>query len=103
MVGTNPLFGGREVHLTRLLRSLKNRFGPVDEVGSFLMDEEGLKEVGQSRADFPHAKIRDVPGSVLVVTMEGTRAFLVENPGLRQSLRIYLCRVELSQDLIKTR
>lgn len=63
---------------TRILRSLKNRFGPVDEVGVFIMKEDGLAEVKHPEQIFLTKGNDTSPGSVLVVTMEGTRAFLVE-------------------------
>jgi len=85
MVDTVLFLEGEKVTSTRLLRSLKNRFGPVDEVGVFLMDEGGLKEVAHPEQIFLSLKTENVAGSVLVVTMEGTRAFLVEI----QALAVY--------------
>ncbi len=85
MVDTVLFLEGEKFTSTRILRSLKNRFGPVDEVGIFLMDEEGLKEVANPEQIFLTQKAGNVPGSVLVVTMEGTRAFLVEI----QALAVY--------------
>lgn len=85
MVDTVLFLEGEKFTSTRILRSLKNRFGPVDEVGIFLMDEEGLKEVENPEQIFLTRKSLDVPGSVLVVTMEGTRAFMVEV----QALAVY--------------
>lgn len=85
MVDTVLFLEGEKFTSTRILRSLKNRFGPVDEVGIFLMDEEGLKEVENPEQIFLTQKSGNVPGSVLVVTMEGTRAFLVEI----QALAVY--------------
>lgn len=63
---------------TRVLRSLKNRFGPVDEVGIFTMAGEGMEEVRHPEQLFMDGNQVGTPGSVLVVTLEGTRAFLVE-------------------------
>lgn len=62
---------------TRVLRSLKNRFGPVDEVGIFTMAGDGMEEVRHPEKLFMDGS-QGTPGSVLVVTLEGTRAFLVE-------------------------
>ncbi len=62
----------------RILRSFKNRFGPVDEVGIFAMDGMGLKEVNNPEEMFLGQREKNVPGSALVSTMEGSRAFLVE-------------------------
>jgi DNA repair protein RadA/Sms len=70
---------------TRILRSLKNRFGPVDEVGVFIMQEEGMAEVKNPEQIFLSEQSADASGSVLTVTLEGTRAFLVEI----QALAVY--------------
>src|SRR5581483_5905620 len=78
MVDTVLFLEGEKVTQTRILRSLKNRFGPVDEVGVFLMDGEGLKEANNPEQLFLNLSSKKVSGSVLTVTMEGTRPFLVE-------------------------
>ncbi|HBB76657.1 MAG: DNA repair protein RadA [Candidatus Levybacteria bacterium RIFOXYA1_FULL_41_10] len=78
MVDTLLFLEGEKFTRTRILRSLKNRFGPIDEVGVFLMDERGMVEVKHPEQTFLDSKKADTPGSVLVVTLEGTRAFLVE-------------------------
>ena len=85
MVDTVLFLEGEKFTSMHILRFLKNRFGPIDEVGIFLMDEEGLKEVANPEQIFLSQKSGNVPGSVLVVTMEGTRAFLVEI----QALAVY--------------
>lgn len=85
MVDTVLFLEGEKFTSTRILRSLKNRFGPVDEVGIFLMQEEGLVEIANPEQIFLNQKSGNVPGSVLVVTMEGTRSFLVEI----QALAVY--------------
>lgn len=78
MVDTVLFLEGEKFTATRILRSLKNRFGPVDEVGLFQMEEYGMTEVVSPEQLFLTHEITDVPGSVLVATLEGTRAFLVE-------------------------
>ncbi len=78
MVDSVLFLEGEKFTRTRILRSLKNRFGPVDEVGIFLMEEEGMSEVTSPEQLFLTKNRTDVPGSVLVSTMEGSRAFLVE-------------------------
>jgi DNA repair protein RadA/Sms len=78
MVDTVLFLEGEKFTTTRILRSLKNRFGPVDEVGLFQMGEAGMHEVTNPEQLFLTEEIADVPGSVLVATLEGTRAFLVE-------------------------
>jgi DNA repair protein RadA/Sms len=78
MVDTVLFLEGEKFSKTRILRSLKNRFGPVDEVGIFLM-EKNPEEL------FLENKNNSSPGSVLVVTLEGSRAFIVE----LQALAVY--------------
>lgn len=85
MVDTVLFLEGEKFSRIRLLRSLKNRFGPVDEVGVFSMEDEGMSEVKDPSQLFLTDHKVEVPGSVLVVTMEGSRAFLVEI----QALAVY--------------
>lgn len=62
----------------RILRTLKNRFGAVEEVGIFEMVGEGLKEVTNPSALFLQDRVKNVPGSAVTVILEGTRPMLVE-------------------------
>ena len=62
----------------RTLRSHKNRFGAVNELGVFAMTETGLKEVSNPSAIFLQRPQEMSPGSVVTVTWEGTRPLLVE-------------------------
>ena len=62
----------------RTLRGLKNRFGPVNELGVFAMTERGVKEVANPSAIFLTRPEHMSPGSVVTVTWEGTRPLLVE-------------------------
>ncbi|KKR76500.1 MAG: repair protein radA protein [Candidatus Levybacteria bacterium GW2011_GWA2_40_8] len=78
MVDTVLFLEGEKFTRFRILRSLKNRFGPVDEVGVFVLDARGMTEVKHPEQTFLETKKKNTPGSVLVVTLEGTRAFLVE-------------------------
>lgn len=78
MVDTVLFLEGEKFASTRILRSLKNRFGPVDEVGLFDMDETGMKEILDTEHLFLSKTSEKTPGSVLVATLEGSRAFLVE-------------------------
>jgi DNA repair protein RadA/Sms len=66
----------------RLLRSMKNRFGPTSEVGVFEMREQGMAEVSNPSEAFLAERMVDAPGSTIAVTMEGTRPILVELQGL---------------------
>jgi len=93
MVDTLLFLEGEKFTRTRILRSLKNRFGPVDEVGIFAMLDAGIKEL-QSPEQLFLSKTNDgaVSGSVLSVTMEGTRAFLIEIQALVVSSKIPIPR-----------
>jgi len=62
----------------RVLRAMKNRFGAVNEIGVFAMTERGLRDVGNPSAMFIGRHAQDVPGSVVLAALEGTRPLLVE-------------------------
>lgn len=78
MVDTVLFLEGEKFTSTRILRGLKNRFGPVDEVGIFLMQGEGMVEIKNPEQIFLTQKTENVPGSAFVVVLEGTRPFLIE-------------------------
>lgn len=61
----------------RILRGIKNRFGPTDEVGIFEMDEEGMKEVKNPSEVFLGEKVT-APGSAIVASLSGLRPMLLE-------------------------
>lgn len=92
MVDTVLFLEGEKFAKTRILRSLKNRFGPVDEVGIFLMEEEGMSEAKNPEQLFLTTDRQNVPGSVLVATLEGSRAFLVELQALVVSTKLPMPR-----------
>ena len=69
---------GDRQHGYRLMRSIKNRFGPTDDVALFQMTEKGLSEVSNPSLIFLGERVVDCPGSVIVPTIEGTRALLIE-------------------------
>jgi DNA repair protein RadA/Sms len=92
MVDTVLFLEGEKFAKTRILRSLKNRFGPVDEVGIFLMEEDGMVEATNLDQLFLDGKREDVPGSILVATLEGSRAFLVELQALAVSTKLPMPR-----------
>lgn len=62
----------------RLLRAVKNRFGPTNEVGVLEMGESGLRDVGNPSAVLLAERPKGAPGSVVLPTVEGTRPLLVE-------------------------
>lgn len=78
MVDVVMAFEGERSHQYRILRSLKNRFGPVDEIGVFAMQGQGLEEVSNPSSLFLSGREDVVPGSAVFPAMEGTRPVLVE-------------------------
>ncbi len=62
----------------RVLRSAKNRFGPVGELGVFRMEEEGLKEVPNPSEAFLWERPLGVPGSAVALALAGERALALE-------------------------
>ena len=78
MVDTVLYFEGDTATRFRLIRAVKNRFGAVNELGVFAMTEQGLKPVSNPSAIFLAQHDQPVPGSVVMVSREGTRPFLVE-------------------------
>jgi DNA repair protein RadA/Sms len=78
MVDTVLYFEG-DRHLSyRVLRAVKNRFGSTNEIGIFEMKDVGLAEVDNPSAIMLSGKPENVPGSVVVANLEGTRPMLVE-------------------------
>jgi len=78
MVDTVLYLEGERFANARILRTLKNRFGAIEEVGIFEMNDNGLKEIANPSALFLQDRVKNVPGSVVTVIMEGTRPMLVE-------------------------
>ncbi len=71
-------FEGDKQHGYRLLRSIKNRFGPTDHIALFQMHQEGLKEVSNPSEIFLQERSVESSGSVVIPTMEGNRPILIE-------------------------
>ena len=78
MVDTVLYFEGEPGERYRVIRAIKNRFGAVNELGVFAMTDKGLKEVKNPSSIFLSRHQQPVAGSVILVTMEGTRPLLVE-------------------------
>jgi len=78
IVDTVLYFEGDTHSSFRLVRAIKNRFGAVNEIGVFAMTDKGLKGVTNPSAIFLSTHGEPVPGSCVLVTLEGTRPLLVE-------------------------
>lgn len=78
MVDTVLYLEGERGHQFRILRAVKNRFGPTDEIGVFEMQEKGLMEVHNPSALFLADRHGDTSGAAVFAGMEGTRPVLVE-------------------------
>ena len=78
MVDTVLYFEGERGHQFRILRAVKNRFGPADEIGVFEMTGDGLTEVSNPSALFLSDREAQSPGSAVFAGIEGTRPVLCE-------------------------
>ncbi len=78
MVDTVLYFEGERGHQFRILRSVKNRFGPANEIGVFEMTERGLEQVPNPSALFLAERRGNVSGTAVFAGVEGTRPVLVE-------------------------
>ncbi len=78
MVDTVLYFEGERGHQFRILRAVKNRFGPADEIGVFEMTGAGLTEVANPSALFLSDREKATPGSAVFAGIEGTRPVLTE-------------------------
>ena len=78
MVDTVLYFEGERGHQFRILRAVKNRFGPADEIGVFEMTGTGLAEVQNPSALFLSERHAETSGSAVFAGIEGTRPLLVE-------------------------
>ena len=82
MVDTVLYFEGDSGHPYRIIRAIKNRYGPTNEVGVFEMGDSGLKEVANPSSFFLNERPEGTVGSVVVPSIEGTRPILIEVQGL---------------------
>ncbi|MFS4439088.1 DNA repair protein RadA [Paracoccaceae bacterium GXU_MW_L88] len=82
MVDTVLYFEGERGHQFRILRAVKNRFGPAGEIGVFEMTGTGLAEVANPSALFLSERGTPTPGAAVFAGMEGTRPVLVEMQAL---------------------
>ena len=113
LVDTVLYLEGDRSHAFRLLRTVKNRFGPTHELGVFEMQEAGLMEVANPSGLFMAERSLEVPGAVVVPSLEGSRPILVEVQALvspsslalprRQSMGVDPGRVSLLVAILEKR
>ena len=82
LVDTVLYFEGDKQHNYRMIRVVKNRFGPTDEIAVFQMQSKGLVEVANPSAIFLEERRKENIGSVITPTIEGSRPILVETQAL---------------------
>jgi len=78
LVDTVLYFEGDKAHNYRMVRVVKNRFGPTDEIAVFNMTEEGLVQVPNPSQIFLEERRKGVMGSAIIPTIEGSRPILIE-------------------------
>lgn len=78
LVDTVLYFEGDRQHQFRLVRVVKNRFGPTDEIAVFQMKQSGLQQIANPSEIFLEQRKDKVSGSAVICTLEGSRPFLVE-------------------------
>lgn len=78
LVDTVLYFEGDKQHHYRMVRVVKNRFGPTDEIAVFQMKHSGLVEVPNPSEIFLEERCKEVIGSVIIPTLEGSRPILIE-------------------------
>jgi len=99
MVDTVLYFEGDTHSSFRLVRAIKNRFGAVNEIGVFAMTERGLKGVSNPSAIFLSTQANaPVPGTCVLVTLEGTRPLLVEIQALVDAAGVAPRRLSVGLD-----
>ncbi len=113
LVDTVLYLEGDRSHTFRLLRTVKNRFGPTQELGVFEMREAGLTEVAEPSSLFMAERSLEVPGAAVVPSLEGSRPILVEVQALvspsslalprRQSMGVDAGRVSLLVAILEKR
>jgi DNA repair protein RadA/Sms len=113
LVDTVLYLEGDRSHAFRLLRTVKNRFGPTHELGIFEMQEAGLVEVTNPSGLFMAERSLEVPGAAVIPSLEGSRPILVEVQALvspsslaqprRQSMGVDPGRVSLLVAILEKR
>lgn len=92
MVDVVLYFEGERSGAARILRAVKNRYGPTDEVGVFQMQEQGLAEISNPSEFFLNSSSPASPGVIIFPSLEGTRTVLVELQALTLDSHIQIPR-----------
>jgi DNA repair protein RadA/Sms len=82
LVDTVLYFEGEKQHDYRMIRVVKNRFGPTDEIAVFQMHSQGLREIPNPSQIFLEERMKGIVGSVIIPAIEGSRPFLIEAQAL---------------------
>jgi len=82
LVDTVLYFEGEQQQNLRFIRSIKNRFGPTDELAVFQMSSQGLQEVVNPSLLFIEDRVQGTPGTVVMPMIEGSRPMMVEAQAL---------------------
>jgi len=82
LVDTVLYFEGDQKQNLRIVRSIKNRFGPTDEIAVFTMHQRGLKEISNPSQIFIEDRAKGSTGTVVIPMMEGSRPILIEAQAL---------------------
>ncbi|MEI8366390.1 MAG: DNA repair protein RadA [Parachlamydiaceae bacterium] len=82
IVDTVLYFEGEKQHDYRMIRVVKNRFGPTDEIAVFQMQAKGLVEIPNPSHIFLEERMKGIVGSVIIPTIEGSRPILIEAQAL---------------------
>lgn len=82
LVDTVLYFEGEKQHDYRMIRVVKNRFGPTDEIAVFQMQTKGLVEIDNPSQIFLEERMKGIVGSVIIPAIEGSRPFLIETQAL---------------------
>lgn len=82
LVDTVLYFEGDKQNHYRMIRVIKNRFGPTDEIAVFQMNSTGLSEITNPSQIFLDERLKEVIGSVVIPTIEGSRPILIEAQAL---------------------
>ncbi len=78
LVDTVLYFEGEKQYDYRMIRVVKNRFGPTDEIAVFQMGSKGLVEIANPSQLFLQERMKGIVGSVIIPTIEGSRPILIE-------------------------